>query len=102
MLCIKEGDEWKTAFWTRYGHFEYNVMPFGLTDAPSFSQHFMNDVFQEFLDDFVLVYLDDILIFSTNEKIMNNTFDWYSKSYAKLDFTANLKSMSFTSSKLSF
>ena len=52
----------------RYGHFEYNVMPFALINAPGFSQHFMNDVFQEFLDDFVVVYLDNILIFSKDEK----------------------------------
>lgn len=66
LVRIKEGDEWKTAFRTRYGHFKYNVMPFGLTNAPTAFQHFMNDVFREFLDNFVVCYLDDIVIYSKN------------------------------------
>lgn len=61
---MKEGDEWKTAFRTRYGHFKYNVMPFGLRNAPAIFQHLMNDVFREFFDKFVVCYLDDILIYS--------------------------------------
>jgi hypothetical protein len=63
---IKEGDEWKIAFRIRYGHFEYNVMLFELTNAPAIFQHLINDIFHEFLDDFVVCYLDDILIFSKN------------------------------------
>jgi hypothetical protein len=68
LVRIKEGDEWKTTFRTKYGYFEYNVMPFNLTNAPANFQHLMNDIFQEFLDDFVVCYLDDILIFSKNEE----------------------------------
>lgn len=64
LVRIKEGDEWKTAFRTRYGHFECLVVPFGLTNAPAAFQHFMNDVFRDMLDVTVLIYLDDILIFS--------------------------------------
>jgi hypothetical protein len=55
-------------FQTRSGHFEYNAMPFNLTNAPIIFQYLMNDIFQEFLDDIVVCYLDDILIFSKNEK----------------------------------
>ncbi|KAF8752650.1 hypothetical protein RHS01_07611 [Rhizoctonia solani] len=63
-VWIKEGDEWKTAFRTKYGLFEYLVMPFGLTNAPAAFQHFMNDLFRDLIDVTVVIYLDDILIFS--------------------------------------
>ena len=61
---IAEGDEWKTAFQTRYGSFEWLVMPFGLTNAPAAFQRFINSVFSDLLDVCVIVYLDDVLIFS--------------------------------------
>ena len=66
LVRIRSGDEWKTAFRTRYGHFESLVMPFGLCNAPATFQHFINDVFRDLLDQFVIAYLDDILIFSDN------------------------------------
>ena len=65
LLRIKEGDEWKTAWSCKYGHFEYSVMPFGLMNAPSYFQRLMNDVLREYLDAFVVVYLDDILVYAT-------------------------------------
>ena len=68
LVRVKEGDEWKTAFRTRYDHFEYLVMSFGLTNAPTIFQHLMNDIFREFLDNFVVCYLDDILISSKDIK----------------------------------
>ncbi|CAJ0966812.1 unnamed protein product [Ranitomeya imitator] len=61
---LRTGDEWKTAFNTPKGHFEYLVMPFGLSNAPSVFQSFMHDIFREYLDKFLIVYLDDILVFS--------------------------------------
>ena len=63
---IAAGDEWKTAFRTRYGTFEYLIVPFGLTNAPSAFQRFMNDIFSDLLDVNVTVYLDDILIYSAD------------------------------------
>lgn len=64
LLRIAEGDEWKTAFRTRYGSYEYLVMPFGLTNAPSSFQHLMHDKFMHLLDISVVIYLDDICIYS--------------------------------------
>jgi len=66
LVCIAEGDEWKTAFCTCYGAFEWSVMPFRLTNALAAFQHFMNDVFSDLLDVCVVVYLDDILIYSND------------------------------------
>jgi hypothetical protein len=68
LFRIRPGDEWKIAFCTRYGHFEYTVMPFDLTNAPVVFQHLMNDIFREYMDEFVVVYLDDILIFSKDRE----------------------------------
>ncbi|CEL56948.1 hypothetical protein RSOLAG1IB_12031 [Rhizoctonia solani AG-1 IB] len=63
---VKEGNEWKTAFCTKYRLFETLVMPFGLSGAPGAFQAMMNEVFQDLLDISIIIYLDDILIFSRN------------------------------------
>ncbi len=64
LICIRKGDEWKTAFVTPTGHYEYRVMLHGLVNAPSIFQGFMHEVLREFLHRFVIVYIDDILIYS--------------------------------------
>jgi len=66
LVCIADGDEWKTAFRTCYGSFEWSVMPFGLTNASAAFQQFMNDIFSDLLDICIVIYLDDILIYSNN------------------------------------
>src|SRR5271163_2167307 len=64
-IRIAEGEEWKTAFRTRYGLFEWLVTPFGLTGAPATFQRYINWVLREYLDEFCSAYIDDILIFSS-------------------------------------
>ena len=54
-LRMAKGEEWKTAFRCQYGLFEYNVMPFGLCNAPGTFQHYMNDTFREFLHKFLII-----------------------------------------------
>jgi len=67
-IRICEGDEWKTAFRTQYSHFEYLVLPFGLTNAPATFQAYINHALQGFVDDFCVVYLNNILVFSKSEE----------------------------------
>jgi len=68
LIRIREGDEWKTAFRTRYGLYEFQVMPFSLTNAPSTFQDMMNHVLSDILDVGVLAYMDDILIYAKTEE----------------------------------
>ncbi len=67
LVRIREGDEWKTAFVTPTGHYEYLVMPYELANAPSVFQDFMHEVLWEFLHRFVMVYIDDVLIYSRSQ-----------------------------------
>ncbi|QRW26338.1 Retrotransposable element Tf2 protein [Rhizoctonia solani] len=66
-IRVKEGDEWKTAFRTKYGLYKSLVMTFGLTNAPASFQHFMNNLFKDLLNVCVIIYLDDILIYSKDD-----------------------------------
>src|SRR6202789_4034912 len=68
LVRIADGEEWKTTFRTRYGSFEWLVVPFGLTNAPATFQRFMNCIFGDLLDVCVIIYLDDILIYSDDPK----------------------------------
>ena len=66
-IRIKKDDEYKTAFRTRYNHYEWNVIPLSLCNAPTIFQEYINDLLREYLDQGVIVYLDDILIYSINK-----------------------------------
>ena len=67
-LRVREADIPKTAFRTRYGHFEFTMMPFGLTNVLAALMDLMHRVFQPYVDQFVVVFVDDILIYSQSEE----------------------------------
>ena len=68
VIRIKKGDKWKTAFRSRYGHYEYMVMPFGLANAPATFQRMMNEIFKDNIDHRIVIYLDVIHIYSRSEE----------------------------------
>jgi len=67
-ILVKADDVHKTAFRSRYGHYKYVVMPFGVTNAPTVFMDYMNQIFRPFLNKFVVVFIDDILIYSKTQE----------------------------------
>ena len=68
LICIREGDEWKTAFHIQYRHYQYNMMLFSLVNAPATFQAYINRALIEILDIFATAYLDNIMIYSETRK----------------------------------
>ena len=67
-LRIKESDVPKMAFRTQYGHYEFLIIPFGLTNAPALFMDLLNRVSHPYLDQFVIIFINDILVYSRNAK----------------------------------
>jgi hypothetical protein len=67
-IGIKDEDVNKNEFRTRYGHYEFVVILFGLTNAPTSFMCFMNSISNQYLDKFILIFIDDILIYSKTEE----------------------------------
>ena len=63
-MRICEADEWKTTFWTQYGHFKYQIILFGLSNALATFQGYVNKILAEKLNIFAIVYLDNIIIYT--------------------------------------
>jgi hypothetical protein len=101
-LRIRKEDIEKTAFSTRYGHYEYVVMSFGLTNTPAAFMEAMNGMLHEYLDDFVVVFLDDILIYSQTEEEHERHLSPVLDSLRKNQFYAKLKKCAFWLSEVAF
>ena len=95
-MKIKEGNEWKTAFRTRYGHFEYQIIFFRLSNAPASSQGYINKILAEKLDVFIIVYLDNILIYTKDAGQAHvDAVQWVLNKLRKHGLFAKLKKFCF-------
>ncbi|GKB68641.1 putative reverse transcriptase domain-containing protein [Tanacetum coccineum] len=101
-LRVWEEDILKTAFRTRYGHYEFQVMPFGLANAPAVFMDLMNRVCKPYLDKFMIVFIDDILIYSKNKKEHEEQFKLILRLLEKEELYAKFSKCEFLLSKVQF
>ncbi|XP_074301247.1 uncharacterized protein LOC141632614 [Silene latifolia] len=100
-LRIKNEDIPKTAFRTRYGHYEFVVMPFRLINAPAVFMDLMNRVFSPYLDKFVVVFIDDILVYSKNEEELEEHLRIVLRTLAENQLYAKLRKTNVVADALS-
>ena len=101
-IRMKEGDEWKTAFKTKYGLYEWLVTPFGLTNARSTFIRLMNHALRAFISRFVMISFDDILVYNKNLGEHINHLQCILAVLRKEKLYANLKKCSFCMGKVLF
>jgi transposase InsO family protein len=101
-MRIRKGDEWKTAFRTRYGLFEYLVMPFGLCNAPASFQAYINEALAGLVDVLCIVYLDDVLIYSKRSEDHPQHVRTVLERLRKFKIYCNLKKCKFSTTEVEF
>ncbi len=102
-MRIREGDKWKTAFRTKYGHFKYQVIPFSLSNVTASFQGYINKILAERLDIFVMEYMDNILIYTKDPgQPYGDAVPCVLKQLQKHNFYATLKKCRFHEDEVRF